>query len=112
MAIPSNLWISAVGTYQLRRMFQDGNPWVRLDTAVELKSHHGRGAMNVATDLAAYPGPVNRGAARIWGRKHSMKQAQQFWRKSESLGLVRHSVSVTAPESLGLGRRGVSVTAL
>lgn len=69
--------------------------------------------MEEEPDLATYRGPVNRGAARIWGRKHSMKQEQkQFWRKSESLGLVRHGVSVAAPESLGLGRHGVSVTAL
>lgn len=53
-----NLWIFfffPVGTYKLRHVFQDGNPWARLDTAVELKSHHGRRTTNVATDLGAFP---------------------------------------------------------
>lgn len=44
-----------VGTHNLRHMFQDGNPWARLDAAVKLKSLHGRRAMNVATDLGACP---------------------------------------------------------
>lgn len=86
-------------------MFQVGNPWARLATAIELKSHHGTGAMNVATDLAACPGARDVGqrlgkcpVARILRRKHSMKQEQQFWRKSESLGFDRHGVCVTPPE--------------
>ena len=38
-------FVFAVGTYKLRRMFQDGKPWARLDASVELKSLRGRTTM-------------------------------------------------------------------